>query len=383
MADSIIFHHVHQLCLDGATGSQVRPARMLNGFRQLGFSVEVIAGDGHQRAEAIRRIKQQVVKGRNFSFLYAESSTSPSLLAEPNYLPVHPFLDFGFFYWLRRRGIPVGLFYRDVYWRFPFYRKKVARWKNAITIPLYWYDWFQYARHIDTLFLPSLEMADYLPTAWPKDRMAALPPGGDTTRNLRECETLSGVVSSRKEKLRLFYVGSIDPTTAYDLSPLLESVNMSDDACLCLCCPEVQWQQYKSFYQLPDKASVQVIHRSGNDIKGYYEIADVFCIIRKPAPYLEFAMPIKLFEAIHYGLPIIANRGTLVAKFVEDEGIGWVINDTSDLQSFYSYLNANRDAVAEKRRVVEAVREKHTWRARANTVAKVLLGRGHKSLSHE
>lgn len=368
MTDSIIFHHLHPLHPDGGTGSQVRPARMLKGFRQLGLSVEVVAGDGCQRAKAIRRIEQQAAKGRQFRFMYSESSTGPSLLAEPNHLPVHPFLDFGFFWWLRKKQIPVGLFYRDVHWRFPFYRRKVAYWKYAITVPLYWYDWLQYIRHVHTLFLPSLEMARYLPTHWPKDRMAALPPGGDAMSiDGAEYKTFSG-----QEKLRLFYVGSVDPTTAYDLSPLLESVHMSDDVLLCLCCPEAQWEKYKVVYKLIDNKVVQVIHKSGNAVEAYYKAADAFCIILKPMPYLEFAMPIKLFEAIGHGLPIIANKGTLAAKFVEDEGIGWVIDTPGDLRSLYCYLNANRHILAEKKRMVEMVREKHAWRTRASTVAEIL-----------
>jgi len=368
MTDSIIFHYPLPIQTEGAVGSQVRPPLMLNAFRELGLSVEVVAGYGNQRAKSISIIKQQVSKGRKFRFVYSESSTGPSLITERHHFPLYPFLDFRFFSWLRLKSVPIGLFYRDIHWRFPFYRKQVEYWKMAIMIPLYWYDWFQYTRHVDVLFLPSLEMANFLPTKWPKNRIAALPPGCNISG---DCFTEWEKKFHNRKKLRLFYVGSIDPTTTYDLSPLFESLCMSEDACLQLCCPEVQWKKYKAYYKMPDTNVVQVIHKSGFDIKSDYENADLFCIVRKPTSYLEFAMPIKLFEAIGYGLPIIANRGTLVAKFVEDEGVGWVIDGPDDLRSLCRYLNRNRQILIEKKRAVQEVRKNHTWLARARAVADI------------
>ena len=59
------------------------------------------------------------------NFLYSESSTMPTSLTEPHHMPTHPFLDFSFFYFCKRNGIKIGLFYRDIYWKFEIYKEKV------------------------------------------------------------------------------------------------------------------------------------------------------------------------------------------------------------------------------------------------------------------
>lgn len=371
MTDSMIFHHPHPLRPEGGSGSQVRPVQMLEGFRQLGFDIEVVAGYGPQRAKAIHHIKQQIAKGRQFRFAYSESSTSPTLLTEPNHNPLYALSDFEFLGWLHKKRIPIGLFYRDIHWKFPFYRKRKALWKRTIAVPLYWYDWLQYLRCIDTLFLPSLEMARYLPTKWHKSKVEALPPG--CHNDVADCQTLS-----KERRLRLFYVGSIDPITAYNLTPMIESMQGSDDVHLVLCCPSVQWKRHRPFYSsLLDTRVVKIIHESGEAIKTHYKTADAFCLIWNPVSYLDFAMPIKLFEAIGYGLPIIANRGTLAAKFIEDEGIGWVMESTEELKSFYHYLNNNRHILEEKKYAVRLIRKKHTWVARAKMAAEILSAPRH------
>jgi len=52
------------------------------------------------------------------------------------------------------------------------------------------------------------------------------------------------------------------------------------------------------------------VHASGRDLDPLYDEADAVAVVLRPHDYLGFAMPVKLFEAMAYGLPVVASAGT-------------------------------------------------------------------------
>lgn len=343
---------------------------MLNAFKQLGYEVEVVAGHAQERIYAIGRIKKAVREGKEVDFIYSESSTLPTLLTEPHRFPTHPSLDFGFFRWAKRRGIPIGLYYRDVYWRFGLYRERFYWAKRIVGLLFYYFDWWQYTRFVDYLFIPSFMMKSALPGAWPEDRLTALSPG---------CEiydfpsTRTG--TSPLKKLRLLYVGGIAPPL-YDLFEMVSVVSTLSRVELTLICRKEEWDRFKDYYGL--HGNIKVLHVSGEELKEHYFSADLFIFVRAPYPYLEFAMPVKLFEALGFGLPIITNSGTAAGQFVEEEDVGWVVSSARELRVLLAGLLADRHMVEEKRARVKMVRGRHTWLARASKVASILNTRNAK-----
>ena len=335
---------------------------MLKAFENIGYEVESIVGYAKEREQKSRSIIEQLERGRQFSFIYSESHTMPTLLTERHHFPTYPFLDFRILARLRGQGIPLGLFYRDVYWRFELY-KKVARHKRAIAIPLYWYDWLRYKQTVDHLFIPSLAMKPHLPSPWLKD-LTMLPPGADVD-----------AVSStepfiKKSHLNLFYVGGVMPPL-YDLTPLFEVLHEAeDDVRLTLCCREKEWNEISHCYDLP--SSVEIVHSSGKELSDYYARADLFCIIRKPDTYLNFAMPVKIFEAMAYGLPIVISGGGAAAQLIRDEAVGWTVDSKEAFLSLINRLREHPEELERKREHVRSKRHEHTWQARAKQVADTL-----------
>ena len=63
-------------------------------------------------------------------------------------------------------------------------------------------------------------------------------------------------------------------------------------------------------------APVQVVHRSGAELEQLYDNADACVLFVQPDPYREFAAPVKLFEYLGHGKPVIASAGTLAAQVV-------------------------------------------------------------------
>ena len=71
-------------------------------------------------------------------------------------------------------------------------------------------------------------------------------------------------------------------------------------------------EQYNSI--LNDK--INIVHESGEGLKKFFEEANVFMMFFKPTEYRSFSMPVKLFEYLEHGRPIIANDKT-VGDFIK------------------------------------------------------------------
>lgn len=374
-SEAIIFHHPLPITSEGASGSRVRPYRMLQAFCSLGYEVEVVAGYAADRGRKMRRLREENREGRCFAFAYAESSTMPTVLTEPHHIPVRPFLDFGFFRWLKGTYVPLGLFYRDVYWRLDHYRRQVAGPKWAAAVLLYHHEWRQFRRWVDHLFLPSLSMRDALPSEWPGERVSALPPGCD----VQLTEWHPGI--GNRDHLQLFYVGGVSPPL-YDLRGMVEAVQAVNGVSLTLCCRADEWSQIAGEYPPTEGTAVRVLHTRGDALASYYSGSAAFLLFRRPDPYLDFAMPVKVFEALGFGLPLITGAGTAVARFVEREQLGWVVRTQEELRDLLTRLRDHPQELTRARERVRVARERHTWEVRARTVAEVLTGyRDSKGLS--
>ena len=148
----MIFHIPMRINRERASASSIRPVKMIEAFERLGYEVILIEGNASQRKKRIKEIKHNIRKGVTYDFLYSESSTMPTLLTEKHHCPTHPFLDFSFFSFCRKHGIKIGLFYRDIYWKFELYGSSI---KKNIAKYFYRYDLLRYKQLVDVLYLPS------------------------------------------------------------------------------------------------------------------------------------------------------------------------------------------------------------------------------------
>jgi glycosyltransferase involved in cell wall biosynthesis len=168
-------------------------------------------------------------------------------------------------------------------------------------------------------------------------------------------------------------VGGVTPPY-YDLRPLFEVVQQLDRVRLTVCCRKGEWQKQKEFYSVGEGRDVEVVHAHSNEIGQYYRRADLVTDLRRPEGYLRTALPIKIVEAIGYGVPTVLLQGTAAAEFVEEEGVGWTFGSISEARGAIRYLRDHRGKIEEKGRYVERVRPRHTWEARARKAASLLTG---------
>lgn len=361
---NIIFHHPGHITSNGSSGSQVRPFRILSAFRALGVNVEVVAGTWAERKKAINRIRNKINNGKRFDFVYSENRTIPFAMTEAHRLPLHPLTDHLFLYFCHRKGIPVSLFYRDVFWRFPAYKTMLSLAGRLITIPLYWFDWYFHRQYVHTLFLPSLAMKESVPVTGGIKKTIALPPGSPVRDTRHSHGSFSG--------LGLLYIGGVQPPT-YDLEPILKVVKDSPSCSLTLCCRKAEWARYASHYQTLLCDRVNVVHESGDGLDSLYQKSDVMILLRKPDPYLDFAVPVKLFESVGYGLPVVASEHSEAGRIVKEFDLGWT-TDRASAPELLEHLANNRDELATKTQGINARKYDHTWEARASQVCAEMTG---------
>ncbi|WP_415578624.1 glycosyltransferase [Hathewaya histolytica] len=168
------------------------------------------------------------------------------------------------------------------------------------------------------------------------------------------------------EELNIFYVGAI--TGLYNLEKLFKVVNDIEGIKLTVCCREKEWADNRYIYEKYLHKNINIVHGSGDDIERYYLQADVLSLFFQPSEYRKFAMPIKLFEYIGYGKPMIATKGTATGEFVEKYDIGWNI-EYSEEALFDLLLDVLRNKkLKEKSQNIKNIIPLNTWEERCKVI---------------
>jgi spore maturation protein CgeB len=194
-----------------------------------------------------------------------------------------------------------------------------------------------------------------------------LPPGC----NLVERPLTPDINGSTAATLNLFYVGNVE-LPFYDLKPVMEMICALKNVALTICCRAQEWEKWQTHYLPLPCERIRIVHAYGEQLRDYYMAADAFLLVWKPNPYLDFAMPVKVFEALGYSLPIIVNDGLRASRFVAEEKIGWVASTMEELRERIVHLTEHRQELQKKREHLDTVRERHTWAMRAQTAANQL-----------
>ncbi|WP_346866718.1 MULTISPECIES: glycosyltransferase family 1 protein [unclassified Clostridium] len=356
-----IIYYPFKINRDHPSASNIRPVNIIKGFEDAGYEVSIIEGNGKERKNIINRIKTEIRNGEKYDFVYMESSTEPTLLTESHHLPTHPFLDFGFLKFCKKHNIKIGVFYRDIHWRFDQYKKSVPFMKKMVAYTFYYYDLIKYRNVIDVLYLPSEEMEKYIPLNLKKP-VIPLPSG---------CEQkLSDNRDLKKDSsIKLLYVGGLSKEL-YNIEMIVKAIYENEKFELDICCRPDDWEANKEYYQQYLNNRIRVIHKSGNELDKKALNADIFSLVIEPTAYWEFAMPMKLFSYISYRKPILGINNTACGKFIINNGIGYTTDyNFESIKSILNYLEKNYLIEYNgKLKNLEVAYNKNTWKARASAV---------------
>lgn len=353
-----------------ATGARMmRPRKMIQAFRDIGYDVAVITGTSQERRPLIEKIKKEIASGVHFDFMYTEAHTEPTLLTDPHHLPTHPFLDFSFFRYVKKHGINIGLFYPDVYWKFDAYGTELPSWKRNSALLCYKYDIKQYQQLLTKFYVPDLKVCDYLGNDALTAIASELLPGADALsvehKELRERDF-------SKDPLKVFYVGGLG--SHYHIVELAKAVHSVKNCELTLCCREAEWGKEKADFEPYLDGTIHIIHKSGNELEEYYRKTDLCSLMFKPFDYRDMAKPFKAFEYLAHELPVLSTRNTGIGSFVEVNDIGW--NIEYDAEVIAETLQEIMDApsvLVEKQRNCAIAKQSNLWTSRTEQVAADLM----------
>jgi glycosyltransferase involved in cell wall biosynthesis len=287
------------------TGSRVRPYKMYNAFLQLGYDVKLISGNTSERLAHYRRLRNS----ENYAFCYVEASS----------YPLHTFVDHYILAVLKRRNIPVAVYYRDAYWKFRSYFS-FAGLKRLELLLRYRADLALFNRVATVMFFPTASLADLVNVKIPK---ALLPPGGE----YKPVERQFG------HPLRAVYMGGV--TYRYGLTLMLNALEIINKreirVFLELVCREKELKDWPSYIQQKLMVPwINVQHVSGDALESIYARCHVGLVPLVKDEYNDLSLPIKLFEYLSFGLPVIVTHCNEMSKFVKENKCGIVCEDNPD-----------------------------------------------------
>jgi glycosyltransferase involved in cell wall biosynthesis len=368
---SVLIYYPFTLEKRADSGSKLRPLEMVRAFKKWGklkdYQIYIISGNSEERTKQFQRLKQKHLL-ENLAFCYVENQTIPIWLTDPNHIPKNPFIEHQVFRYLQQKNIPVGVFYRDVYWKFDqLYPLK--GWKKRVMHKIYRYEERFLAKYADVIFLPSLQMSRFVHIPITKK---ALPPGGRTLS--------TPIVKNIEDGIKAIYVGGILHPD-YGLSLMLDTLEKIKKQGLSLqlsiVCRTEEFQQLNPVQKEWLKyAKVQIRHLSEKELDEYYKEMHFAIIPRYRSTYNDFSVPVKLVEYLCNRLPVVVTDCLAQRELVESGPYGEIC--TADSTSMASaFVNMSKNRKIYEQHIDQDFLQKHSWMIRVETVA-ASLRKGYK-----
>lgn len=336
---------------ENKSGSSVRPQQMYQAFIQLGYEVRLLQGQqnrGKERRKNVKAIMEWLKENRP-AFCYVEPPTGPFF----------QYADLLLLKKLCKMKVPVGLFYRDALWRFAKWWDVPPVKKFFLTLAQRWnYRWFQ--KYCDILYFPSQSMARLFEHKHKELLPPAASPDFSLSQELHHCVTYVGGISRR-----------------YGTDILLEAMRIiredkGRDIRLLLVCRENTIETFAP--QAMADPSIEVLHVSGSGaLKEVYRRADMGLFPGRRDIYMDFAVPVKLFEYIGYGLPVVTTDCVESKNLCEASGFGVCVSDTPEaFAQGILRLYDEPELMRTCRENAQKAAAEQTWQSRAQKVARDL-----------
>lgn len=337
------------------SGSSVRPQRICAAFRELGYEVDLLEGLQNRFRERWGRVfaKFREVRKNPPDFCYVEPPSGPFF----------NFCDHLLLIYLRLRHVPIGLFYRDAYWKFADWWQIRGLKKFGLTL-MHRFDLFVFRRVCKIVYFPSKSMADLF--TLPHEDV--LPPAG-----------IDDVLPPHEIRRHALYVGGVSAFYGTDnmlAAFALLNEKMGKSVHLTVVCREKEMKHFFDGYL--GRPWLTVAHASGDAaLRPFYEDCDVALYPSRRDRYMDFCMPVKLCEYLSRGLPVVCSDCREAAGFVTRNGFGVVARGTPQaLAEAVAGLFDHPGQLARMREnAVRSLREQNLWVHRAQKVAEDLLGR--------
>jgi glycosyltransferase involved in cell wall biosynthesis len=281
---------------------------------------------------------------RRVGAVYVESATTTAMPS-----------DLAFLLLLRLFRLPVGVYFRDAY---QYYRDIYPRRRLRIFMDWAWRMTKPMMAGLATVrYVQSYGLGKVLRLRDPQ----LLPPGTDPE---------SPYLGAGKQPL-VAYVGATGWADGYDM--LIEAMALVRARCPGARLVAVGRLAADKKAALPDY--VDAVEAGRDDLVELLKDVRVCVIPRPVTEYTNFVLPIKLWDYLSYGKPIVVTAVTETARIVEAAGAGIVTPDTAAGLADGIARMLTEDGLAERCAAASrayTVAPENTWDARALTVLRTL-----------
>ncbi|NLZ27539.1 MAG: glycosyltransferase, partial [Firmicutes bacterium] len=342
----------------GSSGSSVRPQKMYEAFGQLGIQVKMLQGQQNRRQQRKKRVHEIIN--------WLDTNRPDLCYVEPPSGPFFNYIDHVLLRKLHRMKVPIGLFYRDMFWKFglgdetPGVR---ARLKKIIVAWMHRFDWWLFMKHLSILYFPTQAITELKSSQIP---VKVLPPGcyrgGDEEAPYTNNNVPVGI-----------YVGGT--SEIYGLSKLLRAAWLLYDQGvkfrLKLICRKPEWDEFVKINGLsPLPSWLEILHISGDQaLSVHYTEADFALCPHRTGGYGDVTFSVKIMEYLSYLKPVVVTATKPMKNLVENYHIGIVTKDTEE-----DFAHGMRRMIEdiplrdEFRKNCIRAREENLWIFRAQTV---------------
>ncbi len=351
------------------SASRIRPKRLLRGFHDANIRVIELIGTPWKRLTAFRKLFNNTRSSPKISFAYVEGSTLPGSLANGwKNMPLALITDLAFFLLCKIQKIKIGFFYRDVHWRFHYLYSDTS--KLNFRLPFYWLELIILFLFVDRVFIPSMAMAKQLPKFIHK-KLAPLPPACLPFNDARYQQSSS-------KPIHMIYAGGLKGH--YRISKLFEGIAQSPlDFSLTVVSRPDELKDLSAKYK---SSKLRFASAKGEETRLMLESADIGAIFVEPSPYWEFAVPLKLYDYVAVGLPILCSSGTETARIVEANKLGWIVDyDEFKLSQWLEMISSNSTELKAFENSLKKFALENQWAHRAKTIRENLVEEGASSRS--
>jgi glycosyltransferase involved in cell wall biosynthesis len=278
---------------------------------------------------------------------------------------LYGFMDHWYLLRLKIKGLRTILFYRDLYWTFSSVMRHTPLIKRILFYCFYWVDLFFYRFYLSKIVFPSSNMHRWFP--WKVFSFGVLSPG------LREPQEHRTQLPE-KRPLTLFYVGGMG--SSYRLDKIFQVIENTPGVEATFCVRKEEWAKEQGKYQSAVRSGrIQIIHKEKNELGPYLAQADIGVLFLEPSDVRLFMLPLKVFEYIEYGLPVLSSAGTIAGDFIIQEGLGWALPyQESAIEDWFQKAVSNIFEIRSQRRAILMKAQNHTWRHRVQELIAMIKG---------
>jgi glycosyltransferase involved in cell wall biosynthesis len=326
----------------------VRAHHLHQAFTQLA-EVDFISGERRERRQLIR---QYLADGRvnGAAGLYVETSTSWCTLEDLRLMAA-----------CRRAGVPVMTWIMDAHPLYPvetLIEAGVPFHKRLGASLLWRLSMWGYFRASDAVGFQSESFADLFRLP-PHVRRVVLPPGANQVTTF----PLTAKAAT------LLYAGN-GRSPRYGIDILLDGTDLArrdiPQLRVTLICPP---RDSPAPYQI--RPWVTLKHLQTYEIPDEMPETRAVIIPFRTVAYHHLLLPTKLMDYLAYGRPMLVTRCREIARFVEENRVGFVVDDNPEsmAEGIRRLFTTGLDELNRMgQNALRAVREKHSWQHRARQI---------------